>query len=119
MNLIWGEPGTTLFDTYSLHHIVWFIAITTMLYVVFKRHAWMGVIGIAFMWEVFEHWVVQNIPNFPYAGNELFINKIIGDTISDLIGFSIAMLAIRSIRKSNGNERRSKTSLEKEREKGA
>ena len=58
------------------------------------------VVGIAFMWEVFEHWVVQNIPNFPYAGSELFINKIVGDTISDLIGFLIAMLAIRSIRKS-------------------
>jgi len=78
----------------------------------------MGAVGIAFMWEVFEHWVVQNIPNFPYAGNELFINKIVGDTISDLIGFLIAMLAIRSIRKDE-NERRQKTSLEEEREKRA
>ena len=118
MDLIWSKAGTSLFDTYSLHHVVWFIAITVMLYSVFRRHAWLGVVGIAFMWEVFEHWVVQNIPNFPYAGSELFINKIVGDTISDLIGFLIAMLAIRSIRRSS-NGRRQKTSLEEERKKGA
>lgn len=116
MDLIWGKPGTALFDTYSLHHIIWFIAITLLLYSVFKRYAWLGAVAVAFMWEVFEHWVVQTIPNFPYAGNELFINKIVGDTTSDLIGFLIAMLAIRSIRK-NENGRRPKTSLEEEREK--
>lgn len=118
MDLIWGKAGISLFDTYSLHHVVWFIAITVILYSIFRRNAWMSVVGIAFMWEVFEQWVVQNVPNFPYAGSESFINKIVGDTISDLIGFLIAMLAIRSIRKSE-NELRQKTSLEEERKKRA
>lgn len=98
MNLLWGKSGTALFDIYSLHHIVWFIAITLLLYAVFRKYAWLGAISIAFMWEIFEQWVVNNVPDFPYAGNEMFINKVIGDTISDLIGFLIAMVAIWSIK---------------------
>lgn len=99
MNLIWGSGGTTLFDFYSIHHIVWFISITTVLYPVFKKYTWAAAISIAFMWEVFEHWVVENIPDFPFAGKEEFINKVIGDSISDFIGFLIAYLVVRSIGK--------------------
>ena len=101
MSWLWGSGGTTMFDYYSLHHIVWFVAITVALYPVFKKHTWAGVVSIAFMWEVFEHWVVINVPNFPFAGKEQFINKFVGDTISDLIGFFIAVLIIREIRKSH------------------
>jgi hypothetical protein len=109
---IWGSGGVSMFDTYSLHHIVWFIAITVLLTAIFRQHAWMGVLAILIMWEVFESWVCINVPGFPYAGKEQFINKVIGDTISDAIGFGIAMLSIRSIRKWKYAE--SSASLEKE-----
>lgn len=112
---LWGSGGTTLFDFYSLHHMVWFIAITLPLYTIFKKHAWAGAVAIAFMWEIVEKWLVVNVPSFPFAGNELFINKVIGDSISDCIGFLIAILLIRVIRKSE-YERFKKTSLEEERE---
>jgi len=111
MNLIWGTGGTTLFDFYSMHHVVWFIAITLVLTPIFEKRAWIAIIAVAFMWEVFEHWVASNVPGFPFAGKELFINKVIGDSISDLLGFLIAMIAIKSIRKS-ANEQRKKTSME-------
>jgi hypothetical protein len=98
MSLIWGSGGTSLFDFYSIHHVVWFIAITTILVAIFREHAWLGALAILIVWEVFEEWVSVNIPGFPFAGKELWINKIIGDTISDLVGFLIAMLSIKSIR---------------------
>ncbi len=98
MNLIWGSGGMSLFDIYSIHHIVWFIAITTVLVAIFREHAWLGALAVLIVWEVFEEWVSINMPGFPFAGKELWFNKIIGDTISDLIGFGIAMLSIRSIR---------------------
>jgi len=99
MNWIWGSGGTTLFDFYSLHHIVWFIAITTVLYPVFKKKVWAAALAVAFIWEMFEHWVVNNMPSFPFAGKEEFINKIVGDSISDFLGFLIAYLVISAIRK--------------------
>jgi L-lactate permease len=98
MNLIWGSGGTSLFDIYSIHHIVWFIAITTIMVAIFRQHAWMGVLSILVMWEVFEEWVCVHVPGFPFAGKELWYNKIMGDTISDIIGFLIAILIVRSIR---------------------
>lgn len=98
MNLIWGSGGTTLFDIYSIHHVVWFIAITTILIALFREHAWLGALAVLVVWEVFEEWVCVNIPGFPFAGKELWINKIIGDSISDLVGFLIALLAVKSIR---------------------
>ena len=99
MDIIWGSGGTTLFDLYSLHHVVWFVAITTVLVAIFRQHAWLGVLAVLVMWEAFEQWVSTNVPGFPFAGEELWINKLIGDTISDLIGFLIAMLVIKYIRK--------------------
>jgi L-lactate permease len=99
MSFIWGSGGTTLFDYYSLQHIVWFVAITIVLIPIFEKHTWMAVLAVAFMWEVFEHWVVLNVPGFPFAGKEEFINKIVGDSISDLIGFLIALITAKAIRK--------------------
>lgn len=104
MDWIWGSGGTTLFDVYSLHHIVWFIAITTILFPVFREKVWMAAAAIAFIWEVFEYWVVIRVPHFPFAGREDLINKIVGDTISDFVGFLIAFFIIRSLlrKKENG-----------------
>jgi len=98
MDLIWGSGGTSLFDVYSIHHIVWFISITTIMAAIFRQHAWLGALSILIVWEVFEEWVCVHVPGFPFAGQELWYNKIIGDTISDVIGFLIAMLIIKSIR---------------------
>jgi len=98
MSWIWGSGGTTLFDFYSLHHVVWFIAITTVLYPIFKKNTWAAAIAVAVMWEVFEEWVVTHVPGFPFAGKEMLINKVIGDSLSDGLGFLIAFLVIKSIR---------------------
>lgn len=98
MELIWGSGGTSIFDFYSLHHIVWFIAITTVLTAIFRRWAWLAVLAVAIMWEVFEHWVATNVPGFPFAGKEALVNKLIGDSISDAVGFVIGVLSIRSIK---------------------
>ena len=96
---IWGSGGTSMFDFYSLHHIVWFIAITIIMVVIFDKNAWIGTLAIVIIWEIFEEWVSINIPGFPFVGKELWINKIIGDTISDLIGFIIAIYLVKSIKK--------------------
>ena len=53
------------------------------------------------VWEVFEYWIVDNIPSFPFVGREDFINKVIGDPICDAVGFLIAWYCIRKIRKGN------------------
>lgn len=98
MDLIWGSGGNSVFDWWSLHHMVWFIAITTLLSAVFRKHAWMAAISVVVMWETFECWVVGAISGFPFAGKEIWLNKIVGDTISDLLGFLIAIVAIREIR---------------------
>ncbi len=98
MDRLWGQAGHSLFDFYSLHHIVWFIAITTILTAIFRKKAWLAVMAVAIMWEIFEHWVAVNVPGFPFAGQEEVLNKLVGDSISDLIGFLIAILAIRSIK---------------------
>ena len=101
MSWIWGSGGTTLFDIYSLQHVVWFIAITLILASMFKDYVWLAAIAVAIMWEIFEHWVVHNFSWFPFAGKEELINKTIGDPISNLIGFLIAMYCIKCIRNHN------------------
>ena len=99
MELIWGSGGHSLFDFYSLHHVVWFVAITTVLTAIFREQAWIAVLAVAIMWEIFEQWVAVNVPGFPFAGKEALINKLVGDSISDVLGFLIALLAIRSIKR--------------------
>lgn len=105
MDWIWSNGGgTALFDVYSLQHIVWFIAVTTILYCIYERHAIIAVVAVAIMWEIFEFWVVRNLEWFPFAGSEEMINKMIGDPISNMIGFLIANYCINCIR--NNNEQR-------------
>ena len=99
MDILWGKAGHALFDFYSLHHVVWFIALTLILTAIFRDKAWLAVMAVAVMWEIFEKWVAVNVPGFPFAGKEEIINKVVGDPISNLIGFLIAMIAIRSIRR--------------------
>lgn len=100
MEWLWSVGGgESIFDVYSLHHVVWFIAITLLATAVFKNYAWMAAVSIAIAWEIFEHWVVRSIPDFPFAGSELFLNKWIGDPISNATGFLIAYFAIKVIRK--------------------
>jgi hypothetical protein len=104
--------GASLFDPYSLYHIVFFFAITTVLYPVFNKNVIWSIISITITWEAFEEWIVSYIPNFPFVGAELAINKWVGDPISNLLGYFIAILIINIIRK-NENEQRKKTGLEK------
>jgi hypothetical protein len=116
MDLSWlisSGGGISLFDPYSLYHFVFFIAITTVLYPIFRKQVWGAVLALTFIWEVFEEWVVTNITSFPYAGPELFINKCIGDPISNLLGFLVAIFVIKMIRKIE-HERLKKTGLEKD-----
>ena len=99
LNWLWsGGGGVSMFDPWSIHHIIWFIAITLVLYYLFEKKTWLAVSAVAILWEIFEGWVATNIPTFPYVGNEQFINKVLGDPISDLIGFVIAMFFIRRIK---------------------
>lgn len=116
MDLSWlisNGGGASLFDPYSLYHFVFFIAITTVLYPVFRKHVWGAVFALTFVWEVFEKWVVTNIAGFPYAGPEMFINKCVGDPISNLLGFLVAILIIKIIRKIE-YERIKETGLEED-----
>jgi len=91
--------GHSVFDPYSLVHIVWFIALTTVFALVFRKHVWLAMLGLAFVWELLELWIVDNFPWFPFVGKEDFINKAIGDPICDFLGFYIAWICIKQIRR--------------------
>ena len=105
--LIWNNGGgTALFDPYSLYHVVFFIAIVTVLFPILKRKTWIGILFIMVAWEIFEAWVVNSCPKFPYAGKEDFLNKFVGDSISDLIGVLIAFISIHFIKKRIRDARR-------------
>ncbi len=99
MDLIWGKGGSTIFDHYSIHHIIWFMAITLLVETIFKKKGIFIAIGIAILWEILEYWISSNFPSFPFAGKEEFVNKVIGDPISDLIGFVLADICIRKIKR--------------------
>lgn len=115
MNWLWSSGGGgSIFDPYSLYHIVFFITLTLLLYPVFEKNVWAAVLSLAFVWEVCEYWINENIPWFPYVGKENWYNKIIGDPISNFIGFLIAMYLINKIRKIE-NERFKKTGVEENR----
>lgn len=96
--------GHSVFDYYSLVHIVWFVALTTVFAPVFRKHVWLAMLGLAFVWELFEFWIVENAPWFPFVGKEDLINKAIGDPISDFLGFYIAWICVKSIRRWKDNE---------------
>lgn len=98
MEWLWGRyGGHTLFDPYSLQHIVWFFAITISLAALRRRHIWAWVLGFAVLWEFVEWWIVDHMPNFPFVGKEDWVNKVIGDPISDVVGFLLGMVAIRAV----------------------
>ena len=106
MDWIWSNGGgATLFDPYSLYHVVFFIAITTVLFPILKRKTWIGILIIMISWEMFEAWVVNGYPKFPYAGKEGFLNKVIVDTISDFIGILISLISIHFIRKGQNGKK--------------
>jgi hypothetical protein len=97
---LWSRGGGgSIFDPYSLYHIVFFLALTITFYPLFEQHVWLVAIAIAFSWEVCEYWINVNLPWFPYVGSESLWNKCIGDPISNLIGFLFAMYLIKKIRK--------------------
>jgi len=96
--LFWARGGGhAMFDPYSLQHVVWFFAITVALAALRFRHIWAWVLGLAAVWEIAEWWIVDNIPNFPFVGREDLINKVVGDPISDIIGFLMGLAAIRAV----------------------
>lgn len=118
MDLAWlwsRGGGGSMFDPYSLYHLVFFIALTLIFYTIFEEYVWAAALAIAFMWEICEYWVAANISWFPYVGTESLINKCIGDPISNFIGFLIAIFLIKKIRKME-YERIAKASLEEDRE---
>jgi hypothetical protein len=98
--LISAGGGKSMFDYYSITHIIWFIALTTILLSIFKKRTWMVILFISAAWEIIEYWIVNNLPWFPFTvGKENLINKAIGDPICDFIGFIIAWACIKSIRR--------------------
>lgn len=97
--MIWGDPGKSLFDPYSFHHLVWFFAITVALASTVKERIWLWAIAVAAVWELFEGWVVSHVPWFPFAGREEWMNWLIGDSISDLAGYLLGMYAVRVLRR--------------------
>lgn len=106
MEWIWGRyGGHALFDPYSLQHVVWFFAITVALAALRFKHIWAWVLGFAAVWEFAEWWIVDNVPNFPYVGREDLINKVVGDPISDIVGFLLGLAAIRAVYAVMGSRR--------------
>jgi len=91
--------GESIFDCYSLVHIVWFIALTTVFAPVFRKHVWLAMLGLAFVWELLEFWIVENMPWFPFVGKEDILNKWIGDPLCDFLGFLVAWGCINAYRK--------------------
>lgn len=103
MNFIWSSGGgMSLFDPYSLYHIVFFVALTLVFYNVFEKHVWAAMLSISFIWEICEYWLFVNINKFPYVGGEGLINKCIGDPISNFLGVAISIYFINLI-KTNSN----------------
>ena len=87
--------GHSVFDQYSLVHIVWFIALTTIFIPIFKKKTWLAMAGLGIVWETLELWIYNNIPWLPYVGSEDFCNKWIGDIFCDVVGFLIAWYCIK------------------------
>lgn len=98
MNWIWGSGGNALFDYYSINHFGWFVAITLIIYPLLRKKTLIGVFSVMIFWEIVEI-VIDKYTDFPLAGKEQFINKVIGDPISNLLGFMLAMFLIKIIEK--------------------
>lgn len=97
-DLLWSSSGGTgVFDVYSVNHIVCFISLTLILYNIFKHKTWIVCILLTIGWEVLEGMLSFYLPIIPLVGQEAYINKVVGDPISNLIGFSISMYFIKRI----------------------
>lgn len=66
-------------------------------------------IVITITWEVIEFYLASHFPSFPFVGKEEFINKVIGDPISNIAGYYLAKTSINRIR----NEQKQNSCLEK------
>jgi len=99
MKWLWGVTGYSLFDPYSLLHFAWFFVLTTIISAIVKRHIWLWAIGSAIVWEAFEQWAVQNLPPISFVGYEKWMNWLVGDSLSDLAGFLVAILIVRVLRR--------------------
>lgn len=99
MSWLWGTAGHSLFDQYSLLHFAWFFVLTAVAAAVVKRHLWLWALGAAVIWETFEQWAVQYLSPIPFVGREEWTNWLVGDSLSDLFGFLIALLVIRTLRR--------------------
>lgn len=98
MDWLWSNGGGhTLFDPYSLQHIVWFFAITLALAALRFKRLWAWVLGLAVLWEVAEWWINDNLSWFPFVGRENMLNKMIGDPISNFAGFLLGLAALRAV----------------------
>ena len=75
-----------------------FISLTLIFYPVFIKKTWAAMLSIAFVWEIVEFQIVLHVTNFPFVGKETFINKCVGDPISNFLGFIIAMYLIKKIK---------------------
>lgn len=102
MDWLWGCCGRALFDVYSLNHFGWFVAITLMIYPLFRSKTIWGVMAVMAFWELLEI-VVAKYSNFPLAGHEDLINKVIGDPISNFLGFLLAITIIKHIEREKAN----------------
>ena len=97
MDVLWGVNGVSLFDPYSLQHLVWFFALTVVLAACGARRVWIWGACLAAAWEVAECFLAGTA--FPFAGHEQLLNKLVGDTLSDAAGLLLAALAVRAIRR--------------------
>jgi hypothetical protein len=99
MGWLWGGGGITMFDVYSFHHLVWLTALTLVNVAIFGKRWWISTIIIIIGWEIFEGWAAVTFKNFPFVGKEEAINKVIGDSISDIVGVILALFSIKRIEK--------------------
>ena len=102
MDWLWSCCGKALFDVYSLNHFGWFIAITLVIYPLLRRYTIYGVMAVMVCWELAEV-VIAKYSTFPLAGHEDWINKVVGDPISNFLGFFLALLIIKHIEREKHN----------------
>lgn len=95
--LLSSGGGHSLFDLYSIQHMVWSFALIIALAALKIRRPWLWASCVVISWEVLEWWIVDHLPRFPFAGREDLINKAVGDIISDTVGFLLGIVAIRAV----------------------
>jgi len=99
----------------NLHeNLAGFMAITLVIYPILRRHTIYGAMAVMACWELVEV-VIAKHSTFPLAGHEEWINKVVGDPISNFLGFFLAIAIIKHIEWECKNEQRqSQTGVEEE-----